>query len=108
VLSIAKPADRVERVVQGCQSDTVAGSRHRRCGRPGLGAGIECLHDPGRAVRRDPTHRQRGMGTCERSCLAMVQLPLASPVLFAGIQTATVQNIGLATLAAFIGGGGLG
>ena len=37
-----------------------------------------------------------------------MQLPLASPVLFAGIQTATVQNIGVATLAAYIGGGGLG
>jgi osmoprotectant transport system permease protein len=50
----------------------------------------------------------RGMGTSEAQLLLMVQLPLASPVLFAGIQTATVQNIGLATLAAFIGGGGLG
>ena len=50
----------------------------------------------------------RGMGTSEAQLLVMVQLPLASPILFAGIQTATVQNIGLATLAAFIGGGGLG
>jgi osmoprotectant transport system permease protein len=50
----------------------------------------------------------RGMGTSEAQLLLMVQLPLASPVLFAGIQTATVQNIGLATLAVFIGGGGLG
>jgi osmoprotectant transport system permease protein len=50
----------------------------------------------------------RGMGTSDAQLLLMVQLPLASPVLFAGIQTATVQNIGLATLAAFIGGGGLG
>src|SRR5918994_1127827 len=50
----------------------------------------------------------RGMGTSEAQLLLMVQFPLASPVLFAGIQTATVQNIGLATLAAFIGGGGLG
>ena len=50
----------------------------------------------------------RGIGTSEAQLLLMVQLPLASPVLFAGFQTATVQNIGLATLAAFIGGGGLG
>jgi osmoprotectant transport system permease protein len=50
----------------------------------------------------------RGMGTSEAQLLLMVELPLASPVLFAGIKTATVQNIGLATLAAFIGGGGLG
>lgn len=50
----------------------------------------------------------RGMGTGDAQLLLMVELPLASPVLFAGIKTATVQNIGLATLAAFIGGGGLG
>ncbi len=50
----------------------------------------------------------RGMGASDTQLLLMVELPLASPVLFAGIQTATVQNIGLATLAAFIGGGGLG
>ena len=50
----------------------------------------------------------RGMGTSNAQLLFMVELPLASPVLFAGIQTATVQTIGLATLAAFIGGGGFG
>ncbi|MDQ3411400.1 MAG: ABC transporter permease subunit [Chloroflexota bacterium] len=50
----------------------------------------------------------RGMGTSDLQLLLLVELPLASPVLFAGIQTATVQNIGLATLAAYIGGGGLG
>ena len=50
----------------------------------------------------------RGMGTSNAQMLLMVELPLASPVIFSGIQTALVQNIGLATLAAFIGGGGLG
>ena len=50
----------------------------------------------------------RGMGTSDAQLLRLVELPLASPVIFAGVQTATVQNIGLATLAAFIGGGGLG
>ena len=50
----------------------------------------------------------RGMGTGDAQLLLMVELPLASPLLFAGIRTATVQVIGLATLAAFIGGGGLG
>jgi osmoprotectant transport system permease protein len=50
----------------------------------------------------------RGMGASDGQWLLLVQLPLASPVLFAGIQTATVQNIGVATLAAYIGGGGLG
>jgi len=50
----------------------------------------------------------RGMGTSDAQLLLMVELPLATPVIFAGVQTATVQNIGLATLAAYIGGGGLG
>ena len=50
----------------------------------------------------------RGMGASNAQLLLLVQLPLASPVVFAGIQTATVQNIGVATLAAYIGGGGLG
>ncbi|HEY8446081.1 MAG TPA: ABC transporter permease [Thermomicrobiales bacterium] len=50
----------------------------------------------------------RGMGTSGAQLLFLVELPLASPVLFAGIQTATVQTVGLATLAAYIGGGGLG
>ncbi|MDP9366059.1 MAG: ABC transporter permease [Chloroflexota bacterium] len=50
----------------------------------------------------------RGMGTSDRQLLLLVQLPLASPLIFAGIQTATVQNIGVAVLAAYIGGGGLG
>lgn len=50
----------------------------------------------------------KGMGASNRQLLLLVQMPLASPVIFAGIQTATVQNIGVATLAAYIGGGGLG
>ena len=50
----------------------------------------------------------RGMGTSGVQRLLMVELPLATPVLFAGVQTALVQTIGLATLAAFIGGGGFG
>lgn len=50
----------------------------------------------------------RGMGSTDFQLLRMVQLPLALPFMFAGIQTAIVQSIGLATLAAFIGGGGFG
>lgn len=61
-----------------------------------------------RSTDRAVVDAARGMGTSDSQLLLMVELPLASPVLFAGIQTATVQNIGLATLAAFIGGGGLG
>ncbi|HEV2128978.1 MAG TPA: ABC transporter permease [Thermomicrobiales bacterium] len=50
----------------------------------------------------------RGMGTTDFQLLRMVQLPLAMPFMFAGLQTAVVQSIGLATLAAYIGGGGFG
>ena len=50
----------------------------------------------------------RGMGTSDFQLLRMVQMPLALPFMFAGIQTAVVQSIGLATLAAYIGGGGFG
>lgn len=50
----------------------------------------------------------RGMGSSEFQVLRMVQMPLALPFMFAGIQTAVVQSIGLATLAAYIGGGGFG
>ena len=50
----------------------------------------------------------RGMGASDFQLLRMVQLPLAMPFMFAGLQTAVVQSIGLATLAAYIGGGGFG
>jgi len=50
----------------------------------------------------------RGMGMTKGQLLMMVELPLARPVIFAGIRTATVMTIGVATLAAFIGAGGLG
>lgn len=50
----------------------------------------------------------RGMGMTGAQRLKMVELPLARPVIFAGIRTATVMTIGVATLAAFIGAGGLG
>jgi osmoprotectant transport system permease protein len=40
--------------------------------------------------------------------LAQVRLPLAAPVIMAGIRTAAVLAVGTATLAAFIGAGGLG
>lgn len=50
----------------------------------------------------------RGMGMTRAQMLRMVELPMARPVIFAGIRTATVMTIGVATLAAFIGAGGLG
>jgi osmoprotectant transport system permease protein len=50
----------------------------------------------------------RGMGMTERQLLWQVQLPLAAPVLLAGVRVATVISIGVATIAAAIGAGGLG
>ncbi len=50
----------------------------------------------------------RGMGMTDRQRLVTVQLPLAFPVILAGIRIVLVQNIGLATIAALIGGGGFG
>ncbi len=49
-----------------------------------------------------------GMGMTPWQVLIKVELPLAMPVIFAGIRTATVINVGVATLAAYIGAGGLG
>ena len=50
----------------------------------------------------------RGIGMSDIQILKKVELPLALPVIFAGIRTATVINVGIATLAAYIGAGGLG
>ncbi|MBK8857073.1 MAG: ABC transporter permease/substrate-binding protein [Opitutaceae bacterium] len=50
----------------------------------------------------------RGMGMSERQVLLKVELPLALPVIFAGIRTAAVINVGVTTLSALIGAGGLG
>lgn len=50
----------------------------------------------------------RGMGLSGRQILAGIQLPIAAPVIFAGIRTSAVQVVASATLATFIGGGGLG
>ncbi|GAB3533334.1 hypothetical protein GCM10027443_18660 [Pontibacter brevis] len=48
------------------------------------------------------------MGMTDWQLLTRVELPLALPVLFAGIRTAAVLNVGVATLAAYIAAGGLG
>jgi len=50
----------------------------------------------------------KGMGLSSIQILVKVELPLAIPVIFAGIRTAVVINIGVATLCALIGAGGLG
>jgi osmoprotectant transport system permease protein len=49
-----------------------------------------------------------GMGMSGWQVLLKVQLPLSMPVILAGIRTATVINVGVATLASYIGAGGLG
>lgn len=50
----------------------------------------------------------RGMGLSGGQILSRIQLPIAAPVIFAGIRTSAVQVVASATLATFIGGGGLG
>lgn len=58
----------------------------------------------------DPTliEAARGMGLSRRSVLTRIELPLAVPVILAGVRTALVLTVASATLATFIGGGGLG
>lgn len=50
----------------------------------------------------------RGMGMTNFDILKQIELPLAVPVIFAGIRTSTVIGVGTAYLAFFVGGGGLG
>ena len=58
----------------------------------------------------DPAVREagRGMGMTDRQLLFQVEMPLASGVIFAGVRVAMVVSIGVATIAALIGAGGLG
>jgi len=48
------------------------------------------------------------MGMTKRQALRRIELPLAVPVILAGVRTALIINVGMATLAFLIGGGGLG
>jgi osmoprotectant transport system permease protein len=50
----------------------------------------------------------RGMGMTPWEEMYLVKLPLARPVIIAGIKTAAIISVGIATLSAFIGAGGLG
>jgi osmoprotectant transport system permease protein len=50
----------------------------------------------------------RGMGMTKRAVLTRIEIPLAVPVMLAGIRTALVINVGTAALATFIAAGGLG
>lgn len=58
----------------------------------------------------DPALREaaRGMGMSAGQRLRQVEIPLAIPVIMAGVRTAVVMNIGVAAIAAYIGAGGLG
>lgn len=58
----------------------------------------------------DPALREaaRGMGMTAMQRLRQVELPLAVPVIMAGVRTAVVMNIGIMAIAAYIGAGGLG
>tara|TARA_Y100001001_G_scaffold67494_1_gene65250 strand:- start:3729 stop:4394 length:666 start_codon:yes stop_codon:yes gene_type:complete len=58
----------------------------------------------------DPALREaaRGIGMSHRQRLRMVEIPLAVPVIMAGVRTAVVLNIGVMAIAAYIGAGGLG
>jgi len=60
------------------------------------------------SVDRDTVDAACGMGMIGSEVLLRVELPLALPLTFAGIRTATVYVIATATLAAVTGGGGLG
>ena len=59
-------------------------------------------------VHRAVVEAARGMGMTNRQLLWQVQVPLAMGVILAGIRVATVISVGVATIAAAIGAGGLG
>jgi len=59
-------------------------------------------------VDRSLIEAGKGLGMRGREILTLVELPLSFPVIMAGIRTATVLSISVATLAALIGAGGLG
>ena len=64
-------------------------------------AGIE-------GVDRDLVEAARGQGLSRGQVRRQIELPLASPVILAGIRNAAVQIVAAATLAVFVGGGGYG
>jgi osmoprotectant transport system permease protein len=61
-----------------------------------------------RSVDRDVREAAEGMGMRGRQVLWEVELPVAMPLIMAGIRTSAVQVVATATLAAFVGLGGLG
>jgi osmoprotectant transport system permease protein len=61
-----------------------------------------------RGVDADVKDAARGMGMTGQQLVRKVEVPLAVPLIFAGIRTAAVQVVATATLAALVAGGGLG
>lgn len=61
-----------------------------------------------REVDADDVEAARGMGLSGWQILSRLQLPLAAPLIVAGLRTAAVQVVATATLAALLAGGGLG
>ncbi len=59
-------------------------------------------------VSRQAVEAARGMGMTPWQVLSRIELPLALPVIVTGVRVVLVQNIGMVTVAALIGGGGLG
>jgi osmoprotectant transport system permease protein len=60
------------------------------------------------AVDADTVEAARGMGLSERQVLFRLEVPLAAPLIMAGVRTSAVTVVATATLAGFAGGGGLG
>jgi osmoprotectant transport system permease protein len=61
-----------------------------------------------REVDRDVVEAARGMGFRERQVLREVELPIAAPLIIAGVRNAAVAIVATATLGALVAGGGLG
>jgi osmoprotectant transport system permease protein len=74
----------------------------------GLPAVLLNTHTGLREVAPEIVEAGRGQGLSDRQVLTRISIPLALPVIFAGIRTSAVQVVSAATLAVFIGGGGLG
>ncbi len=60
------------------------------------------------SVQPEVIESAKGMGMSPWRVLSKIELPIAYPIIIAGIRTAIVINVGTATLATFIGAGGLG
>ena len=74
----------------------------------GLPAILINTHTALREIDADVVEAGLGQGMTDRQVMRRIRIPLGLPVIFAGIRTAAVQIVSAATLAAFIGGGGLG